>query len=439
MSSWVMDAQEKMIVSGTVMASYGEPLSFCQVYSFATVAEGKEEFERIRKAHEEGDSYSTQLPYDLTFSDGYYETVVADSGSLIFYLEPFEPVFVKVNRRNRVDVEIDATLPGGIDHGLLKYIKVEPRDPRYADGTLYCHEIFKMPSGKGGEKVRLVIRPALVSADNSVLHEFRPVVVDGGKFHRHAKKYLRYDGAEAASLLEIAEQTQVAMSSDRFDVEWEDEVALDPAIVETVAGCRSVVTFETSRFVFHEDTLYREYNIRRPMLLLDKLDPALIVCGEDSLRTVISLVDAEEYKAASDMVLTFPDSPLRSYLMALIISAEDNLDDVYPFLSSEDMLSEAYLVNDRYLSLYSDPENRMTDEERKLYEESALLMEDLGVPMSEEERFLLETGLSYICSRSAAVVCYLAQCFRTESAFIEIARADGYLHRSLVKEASDQL
>lgn len=188
-------AQEKMLVTGEVTSKANdETLQYVQVFAYNTVAEGRDAYNEAKLCFESESSWLSPKQYDaLTDPSGYYEVTVADNGSILFYLDPYEPVFVQVRGKKKFNIQIEATQM--LDEAELtaeggKELREEETvvfGKTIQISKVYDFDMEQMGAVEklGKTNARLVAQMFIVNADfKDTLQYYPPMIYDGEQFHK---------------------------------------------------------------------------------------------------------------------------------------------------------------------------------------------------------------------------------------------------------------
>lgn len=190
-------AQEKIIVMGEITSeATDEPLYGVRIYAYNTVAEGRDAYNEAKAYFDQNMTWETTRDHTATSQpSGYYElpVLIPANGSLLFYLDPYEPVFVQIKGKKKHNVQINATQQ-------LETVTVEAdggkkllEDETVAWGHLInIDKPYEFDMGRMGEveklgktNARLVTQMFVVNADFSdTLMYYPPRIFDGKQFHK---------------------------------------------------------------------------------------------------------------------------------------------------------------------------------------------------------------------------------------------------------------
>lgn len=181
---------------GTITSEANDaPLQYVQVFAYNTVAEGRDAYLEAKAYFDQSMSWVPTKDF-IALSDpsGYYEVrAVPNNGSLLFYLDPYEPVFVQVKGKKKINVEIDATQM--LDEAEL--VAEGGKELREEETVVFGKEInikriYDFDLDRMGEieklgktNARLVAQMFVVNADFSdTLQYYSPMIYDGKQFHK---------------------------------------------------------------------------------------------------------------------------------------------------------------------------------------------------------------------------------------------------------------
>lgn len=188
-------AQDKILVTGEVTSKADDSaLQYVEVYAYNTVAEGRDAYNEALAAF--NDKYQWISPKQfsaLTDPSGYYEVTVADNGSILFYRDPYEPIFVQVKGKKKFNIKIEATEM--LDEAELtaeggKELREE--ETVVFGKTIQINKVYDFDMEQMGavEKLgrtnaRLVAQMFIVNADfKDTLQYYPPMIYDGKQFHK---------------------------------------------------------------------------------------------------------------------------------------------------------------------------------------------------------------------------------------------------------------
>lgn len=193
-------AQDKILVMGEITnKANDEPLNYVQVFTYNTVAEGRDAYNESKAYFDQKMSWVSEKQYAaLSNASGYYELTVPDNGALLFYLDPYEPVFVQVKGKKKINVKIEATQM--LDEATLmaeggKTLREE--ETIVYGKTINIKKIYDFDLERMGEveklgktNARLVAQMFVVNADESdTLIYYPPMIYDGEQFHNTQKHW----------------------------------------------------------------------------------------------------------------------------------------------------------------------------------------------------------------------------------------------------------
>ena len=116
-------AQEKIIVMGEIKSEANDdPLQYVQVFAYNTVAEGRDAYNEAKAYFDQKMSWVSDKQYAaLSDPSGSYEvSSVPANGSLLFYLDPYEPVFVQIKGKKKINVKIENNVRSEIEKEHLR-------------------------------------------------------------------------------------------------------------------------------------------------------------------------------------------------------------------------------------------------------------------------------------------------------------------------------
>ena len=189
-------AQEKIIVMGEITSKADDSaLQYVRVYAYNTVAEGRDAYNEAKSYFDNNMEWvSAKDHIALSDPSGYYEVPsVPANGSLLFYLNPFEPVFIQVKGKKKINIKIEATQMLDEAELVAEGGKELREEETVAFGkNIDIKKIYDFDKERMGEieklgktNARLVAQMFIVNADFSdTLMYYPPMIYDGEQFHR---------------------------------------------------------------------------------------------------------------------------------------------------------------------------------------------------------------------------------------------------------------
>jgi len=186
-------AQNMIIVEGDVKnKENNDPLQYVQVYTYKTMAEGRDAYAESMSCY---NNKMTWLPekssQSVTDASGHYEVTIPDNGAIIFYLDPYEPVFMQVRGKRKINTKIDArrtldaatlTADGG---QRLREEETVVFGKSINIKKIYDFDLESLGAVKdlGKANARLVAQMFVVNADaTDTLQYYPPMIYDGEQF-----------------------------------------------------------------------------------------------------------------------------------------------------------------------------------------------------------------------------------------------------------------
>ena len=175
--SYLADAQDKIRVQGKITdISSGEPIAAVNII-------------------ENG--------YVIAYSDidGNYACTVARDAELVFYSGQYEEITVKVNNRQVINVQM-TILSIEISEAVVTAsfgnttVYVEPSDLQIVGDHFVLKTNVRIPKKQFDSNSRFIFQPTLYNATTKDTSYFRPVVIDGEKYHINQLRYFSFDGSK---------------------------------------------------------------------------------------------------------------------------------------------------------------------------------------------------------------------------------------------------
>lgn len=187
-------AQDKIYVSGEITSeATDEPLQYVLAYVYNTVAEGKDAYEEAKAMFDSNSEWLPDKDYQtMTDPAGFYEVLVPDDGSIVFYRAPFEPVFISVRGKKKINLQINATEVLDKAEVQAEGKKKTRKDKIVQFGKVvqiqkyYYFDSERMGTVEklGKTNARLVAQMFVVSADGKdTVQYYKPKIYDGEQFH----------------------------------------------------------------------------------------------------------------------------------------------------------------------------------------------------------------------------------------------------------------
>lgn len=189
-------AQEKIIVMGEIKSEANDdPLQYVQVFAYNTVAEGRDAYNEAKAYFDQKMSWVSDKQYAaLSDPSGSYEvSSVPANGSLLFYLDPYEPVFVQIKGKKKINVKIEATQMLDEAELVAEGGKALREEETVVFGkTINIKKVYDFDMERLGEieklgktNARLVAQMFVVNADftDTVMY-YPPLIYDGEQFHK---------------------------------------------------------------------------------------------------------------------------------------------------------------------------------------------------------------------------------------------------------------
>ena len=141
--------------------------------------------------------------YVVAYSDidGNYSCTVSRSGELIFYSGQHEEVKVKVDNRQVINVQMQVlTIQLSEAVVTASYgnttVYVEPSDLQLVGDHFVLKTSVRIPRRKFDMNSRFIFQPTLYNATLKDTSYFRPVVIDGEKYHINQQRYFSFDDSK---------------------------------------------------------------------------------------------------------------------------------------------------------------------------------------------------------------------------------------------------
>lgn len=193
-----VQAQDKILVTGEITnKANGEPLNNVRVYAYNTVAEGNDAYNEALSYFKQQMDWATPKDHIALSDPGGVYTINSfpSNGSLLFYLSPYEPVFIRINGKNKINVKIEATQQ--IEQATLTADggKAIIEDETYSWGDEirinkpYFFDMERMGEVEklGKTNARLVAQMFVINAKEEnpdTVQYYPPMIYDGEQFHK---------------------------------------------------------------------------------------------------------------------------------------------------------------------------------------------------------------------------------------------------------------
>ncbi len=295
-------AQERKLITGRITnKSTGKPFSkdeLIDIYAFDTEGVAEDNFAVMKSGSGLISGYYEVLPPD---ESGYYSATLPENGALIFRVGIADPILVKVNYRDEVNVAVEA---GEILETSIKVEKaagISPMEEEVEiDGNyLSCRRGFRIPANTGGTNARLILQPFFMDGiTNDTLACLRPWIYDGAEYRLTQERRMAFNRNNDPLTKYVLPDT---LSSGEFVLSWADTIYLDnPRGRYYVKGKLQVEDYNT--ILFEKDSLpMASSRARRPMQFLDyKLGYMELDHNEYRQRAT-----PEKMETAQEMSLTF--------------------------------------------------------------------------------------------------------------------------------------
>lgn len=267
---------QEIYVTGRLTSSVdSSPMVGARIFAFKTVGEGKEQYQIALECFKQGLTYNPDglVRQFWTIGDGSYDLTVIEKGSILYIADPFEPVFERVNGRDKINVVIQATQM--LDESKLM-VKRERKTERGTKPTMTGKEVnmtryYYLNKDKLGEvegvgktNSRLVVQAFIMNSDGSdTVHYFKPRVYTGEEFKKTQKywsdDYL-YEVSEKMpnTLTELTDSIHVPVMYE-FD---------DPTVLYF---CKANIWIEDYLGTYYQDSLeiFNTGRVSRPFQFLE--------------------------------------------------------------------------------------------------------------------------------------------------------------------------
>lgn len=141
--------------------------------------------------------------YVVAYSDidGNYSCTVSRSAELIFYSGQHEEVKVKVDNRQVINIQMQVlTIQLSEAVVTASYgnttVYVEPSDLQLVGDHFVLKTSVRIPRRKFDMNSRFIFQPTLYNATLKDTSYFRPVVIDGEKYHINQQRYFSFDDSK---------------------------------------------------------------------------------------------------------------------------------------------------------------------------------------------------------------------------------------------------
>lgn len=267
-------AQDKKLVTGRVTnkSDNNKPITDIEILAYNTVAEAKDDFEKMKLARESGGFFfPEQATSAILLEGGYYEVNVAQTGAIIFYTGLVDPKLEPVNYRFEINVQFEleimldeATVKAD---GLVDAIILEP--PTVDGDNVISGQAF--PFDPKARMIhpdsRLVVQSHVIDCDTGDTVSFgSPVVYDGPRYH--STQFRRMGFQESNDPLYVIADKNPPLPDSLKVVSWTDTIFRENP--DHFYQCVNNIWLEDYNHVYF--TFSKKYDtkrLRRPMQFLE--------------------------------------------------------------------------------------------------------------------------------------------------------------------------